>query len=238
MDLGTSYLGLRLRNPLVPSRSPLSEDIDNIRRMEDAGAAAVVLHSLFEEQLVRDRYELYHHLTAGTESFAEALTYFPEPPASHLGPDEYLQPIRKAKAAVDIPIIASLNGGSLGGWTTYARKCRNRAPTRRSSTSTSSRRISPARPRRSNRRISHPLRREVGRDDPRGAETRALLQQHGAHCSLARRLRRRCFSLIQPILTSRSRDVGGAPSRVTEHPAGDAAAVDLVGILYGRIRAD
>jgi dihydroorotate dehydrogenase (fumarate) len=90
--------------------------------MEDAGAAAVVLHSLFEEQLVQDRYELQHHLTAGTESFAEALTYFPEPPEFHLGPDEYLEHIHKAKAAVDIPIIASLNGDSLGGWTTYARQ--------------------------------------------------------------------------------------------------------------------
>jgi dihydroorotate dehydrogenase (fumarate) len=122
MDLTTSYLGLTLRNPLVPSASPLSEEIDNIRRMEDAGAAAVVLHSLFEEQLVRDRYELHHHLTAGTESFAEALTYFPEPPEFHLGPEGYLEHIRKAKAAVDIPIIASLNGDSLGGWTSYARQ--------------------------------------------------------------------------------------------------------------------
>jgi dihydroorotate dehydrogenase (fumarate) len=122
MDLTTSYLGLTLRNPLVPSASPLSEEIDNIRRMEDAGAAAVVLHSLFEEQLVLDRYELHHHLTAGTESYAEALTYFPEPSEFHLGPEGYLEHIRKAKAAVDIPIIASLNGDSLGGWTSYARQ--------------------------------------------------------------------------------------------------------------------
>jgi dihydroorotate dehydrogenase (fumarate) len=122
MDLTTTYLGLTLRSPLVPSASPLSEDIDGIRRMEDAGAAAVVLYSLFEEQLVQDRYELHHHLTAGTESFAEALTYFPEPAEFHLGPEGYLEHIRKAKAAVDIPIIASLNGTSLGGWTAYARQ--------------------------------------------------------------------------------------------------------------------
>src|SRR5689334_4023870 len=86
MDLTTSYLGMTLRSPLVPSASPLSAELDGIRRMEDAGAAAVVLYSLFEEQLVLDRHELYHHLTAGTESFAEALTYFPEPAEFHLGP--------------------------------------------------------------------------------------------------------------------------------------------------------
>ena len=122
MDLTTSYLGLTLRSPLVPSASPLSEEIANIRRMEDAGAAAVVLYSLFEEQLVLDRFELHHHMTEGTESFAEALTYFPEPPEFHLGPEEYLNHICKAKAAVDIPIVASLNGSSLGGWTNYAKQ--------------------------------------------------------------------------------------------------------------------
>lgn len=122
MDLTTSYLGLTLRTPLVPSASPLSEEIDNIKRMEDAGAAAVVLYSLFEEQLTLDRYELHHHLTEGTESFAEALTYFPEPTEYHLGPEEYLNHIRKAKAAVRMPIIASLNGNSIGGWTRYAQQ--------------------------------------------------------------------------------------------------------------------
>jgi len=122
MDLTTTYLGLTLRSPLVPSASPLSEEIDSIRRMEDAGAAAVVLYSLFEEQLVLDRFELHHHLTEGTESFAEALTYFPEPTEFHLGPEEYLNHIGQAKAAVDIPVIASLNGSSLGGWTSYAKQ--------------------------------------------------------------------------------------------------------------------
>jgi dihydroorotate dehydrogenase (fumarate) len=119
MDLSTTYLGLTLRTPLVPSASPLSAEIDNIKRMEDAGAAAVVLHSLFEEQLQLERYALHHHLTYGTESFAEALTYVPEPPTFHLGPEEYLNHIRRAKEAVDIPIIASLNGASVGGWTDY-----------------------------------------------------------------------------------------------------------------------
>jgi dihydroorotate dehydrogenase (fumarate) len=122
MDLSTTYLGLSLRTPLVPSASPLSEEIDNIKRMEDAGASAVVLYSLFEEQMVQESFELYDRLTQGTESFAEALTYFPQPPQFHLGPDEYLDHIRRAKAAVAIPVIASLNGTSVGGWTSYAKQ--------------------------------------------------------------------------------------------------------------------
>ncbi len=121
MDLSTTYLGLRLRTPLVPSASPLSEDLGTIRRLEDMGASAIVLGSLFEEQLRQERFELHHHLTHGTHSFAESLTYFPEPDTFHVGPEAYLEHIRKAKAAVDIPIIASLNGASPGGWTEYAR---------------------------------------------------------------------------------------------------------------------
>jgi dihydroorotate dehydrogenase (fumarate) len=121
MDLTTTYLGLRLRTPLVVAASPLSEDIDNIKRMEDAGAAAVVLYSLFAEQLRQDRAELAHHLEQGTESFAEALTYFPEAEEFHLGPEEYLAHIAKAKKAVRIPIIASLNGSLAGDWTQYAK---------------------------------------------------------------------------------------------------------------------
>ena len=122
MDLTTNYLGLKLRSPLVVSASPLSEDVDNIKRMEDAGAAAVVLYSLFEEQLRQDRFELNKNLEQGTESFAEALTYFPEPDEFRLGPEEYLKHIAAAKKAVKIPIIASLNGSSVGGWTEYARQ--------------------------------------------------------------------------------------------------------------------
>jgi len=121
MDLTTTYLGLKLRSPLVPSASPLSEEISNIKEMEDAGAAAVVLYSLFEEQLRQDRFELHRHMEHGTFSFAEALTYFPEPEEFHLGPDGYLKHIANAKAAVQIPIIASLNGSSAGGWTDYAK---------------------------------------------------------------------------------------------------------------------
>jgi dihydroorotate dehydrogenase (fumarate) len=121
MDLTTNYLGLKLRSPLVVSASPLSEDIDKIKRMEDAGAAAVVIYSLFEEQLRRDRFELAQNLEQGTESFAEALTYFPEPEEFHLGPEDYLKHISNAKKAVKIPVIASLNGSSAGGWTEYAK---------------------------------------------------------------------------------------------------------------------
>jgi dihydroorotate dehydrogenase (fumarate) len=122
MDLTTRYLGMTLRSPLVPSASPLSDDIANIKRMEDAGAGAVVLYSLFEEQLSREQESLHHHLMYGTESFAEALTYLPEPSEFRLGPQEYLEHIRKAKEAVKIPIIASLNGMSIGGWVDHAKK--------------------------------------------------------------------------------------------------------------------
>ncbi|HTJ00150.1 MAG TPA: dihydroorotate dehydrogenase-like protein [Dongiaceae bacterium] len=121
MDLTTSYLGLKLRTPLVAAASPLSESLDNIKDMEDAGAAAVVLYSLFEEQLRREREELVRNLEQGTDSFAEALSYFPEPDEFRLGPEEYLKHIAKAKAAVRIPVIASLNGSSAGGWTEYAK---------------------------------------------------------------------------------------------------------------------
>jgi dihydroorotate dehydrogenase (fumarate) len=121
-DLSTSYLGLILKNPLVASASPLCEDVDNIRQMEDAGAAAVVLNSLFEEQITLESHDLDHHLTHGTESFAEALSYFPDMTDYNLGPDGYLDHLRRAKAAVDIPIIGSLNGISSGGWIRYAKK--------------------------------------------------------------------------------------------------------------------
>jgi len=122
MNLSTNYLGLELKNPLVASASPLSEDIANIKALEDAGAAAVVLYSLFEEQIEHDSLELEHHTTAHSESFPEATSYFPEPFKFKIGPEEYLEHIRKAKEAVDIPIIASLNGKSSGGWIDYAKK--------------------------------------------------------------------------------------------------------------------
>ena len=120
IDLSTKYLGLSLSSPLVVSASPLSRDIDGICRLEDAGASAVVLYSLFEEQLRQEEVDLQYHLSAGTESFAESLTYFPQPSEFHTGPEGYLNHIRKAKASVRLPIIASLNASTLGGWTKFA----------------------------------------------------------------------------------------------------------------------
>ncbi|HTS69077.1 MAG TPA: dihydroorotate dehydrogenase-like protein, partial [Terriglobia bacterium] len=122
IDLTTKYLGLNLKNPLVVSASPLSEDLGNIRRMEDAGAAAVVLPSLFEEQIHVESNTLDRFLWQGTESFAESLTYIPNMTGYHLGPDGYLEHLRRAKKAVSIPIIGSLNGSSPGGWVGYAKK--------------------------------------------------------------------------------------------------------------------
>ncbi len=121
-DLSTHYLGLALGNPLVVSASPLSEQIDNLRRMEEAGAAAVVLHSLFEEQITRESGELDAQLSHGTESFAESLSYFPDLGTYNLGPEGYLTHISKARKAVAVPVIASLNGVSTGGWVQHARR--------------------------------------------------------------------------------------------------------------------
>jgi dihydroorotate dehydrogenase (fumarate) len=122
MKLNTSYLGLSLRSPLVASASPLWENVDNIRRAEEAGAGAVVLFSLYEEQIRREREAVDHYVSYGAESFAEAISYVPQPMQYHVGPDAYLDLIRRAKAAVSIPIIASLNGATVGGWTRYARR--------------------------------------------------------------------------------------------------------------------
>jgi dihydroorotate dehydrogenase (fumarate) len=120
LDLTSHYLGLNLRTPLVASASPLSQDLADIRRLEDAGASAVVLYSLFEEQLRQESLELDFYLSEGTESHPESINFFPEPSEFHLGPDEYLEHIRKAKDAVKVPIIASLNSSSVGGWIQYA----------------------------------------------------------------------------------------------------------------------
>lgn len=121
IDLTTTYMGLTLKNPLVPSASPLSKSLDTMKRLEDHGAAAIVLYSLFEEQIEHESKELNHYLTYGAESYAEATSYFPDLGEYNLGPDQYLNHIRKAKAALSIPVIASLNGISKGGWTRYAK---------------------------------------------------------------------------------------------------------------------
>jgi dihydroorotate dehydrogenase (fumarate) len=122
MDLTTRYLGLNLRTPLVPAASPLSEEVDGIKRMEDAGASAVVLHSLFEEQVRGELEAVQQQLMYGTDSFPESLTFFPKPAEFIAEPEEYLTKIRSAKEAVRIPVIASLNGTSLGSWVDYAKK--------------------------------------------------------------------------------------------------------------------
>lgn len=122
MDISTNYMGLKLKNPIIPSSSlPLSETVDSVKRLEDAGAAAVVVYSLFEEQITHEAGELDHYLARGTESYAEALSYFPDMGDYKTGPDEYLKHIGLLKESVDIPVIASLNGVSVGGWMKYSK---------------------------------------------------------------------------------------------------------------------
>lgn len=121
MNLETNYLGLNLSNPLVPSASPLSRTMAGLRQMEDAGAGAVVLYSLFEEQILQESHTLNEHLLQGTESFAEALSYFPESPEYQYGPEVYFNHIRRAKEVLSIPVIGSLNGVSTGWWIRYAK---------------------------------------------------------------------------------------------------------------------
>jgi dihydroorotate dehydrogenase (fumarate) len=121
MDLRTNYLGFSLDSPLVAGASPISSDISNIKKLEDAGAGAIVLHSLFEEQLKRDQIELHIAETQHSYSSAEAMTYFPDLESYRVGPEEYLEHIHLAKSAVGIPIIASLNGSCIGAWTNFAK---------------------------------------------------------------------------------------------------------------------
>jgi dihydroorotate dehydrogenase (fumarate) len=121
IDLSTNYLGFPLKNPLVASASPLSYELDDMKRMEDSGISAIVMYSLFEEQLLKEKFDLHHHLNFGTNSFAESLTYFPEPENFETGADGYLEHIRKAKASLSIPIIASINGNTPGTWTEFAK---------------------------------------------------------------------------------------------------------------------
>jgi dihydroorotate dehydrogenase (fumarate) len=121
MDLSTTYLGLDLPHPLMPGASPLAGDLDAVRRLEDAGAAAIVMYSLFEEQITGEQLATHHFMEGPAESFAEALTYLPEPPEFTLGPEDYLEQVRRLKDAVQVPVIASLNGSTPGGWLRYAR---------------------------------------------------------------------------------------------------------------------
>ncbi len=121
-DLSTTYLGLQLKNPVIASASPISKKLDGIKKLEEAGASAVVMYSLFEEQITHESLALDHFLNRGTESYAESLTYFPNLDNYNIGPEDYLSLIAKAKQAVSIPVIASLNGVSAGGWIDFAKK--------------------------------------------------------------------------------------------------------------------
>ncbi len=120
MDLSTNYLGFKLPHPFMPGASPLAKELDSVKRLEDAGAAAIVMHSLFEEQIKHEQMGTFLNMEMHQESFAEALSYFPSPEKFTLGPEEYLDHIRRIKRAVKIPVIASLNGTTLGGWLDHA----------------------------------------------------------------------------------------------------------------------
>jgi len=122
MDLSTTYLGLRLKNPIVASASPLSKKLERVRKLEEAGVAAIVMYSLFEEQINQESLELDHYLSRGTDSYPEALSYLPDGGMYGVSPEKYLNQVGGLKKAVNIPVIGSLNGVSRGGWTNYARK--------------------------------------------------------------------------------------------------------------------
>jgi dihydroorotate dehydrogenase (fumarate) len=122
IDLTTTYLGLRLKNPLVASASPLSQKVETANQLEQAGVAAIVMYSLFEEQIIRESLKLHEDLSRGVDQFAEALTYIPEYGQYSIGPDRYLNHLSNVKQAVNIPVIGSLNGVSTGGWIDYAKK--------------------------------------------------------------------------------------------------------------------
>jgi len=121
MDLSTTYLGLHLKSPLMPGASPMVDSLDTVKRLEDAGASAIVMHSLFEEQIVGEEFGTIYHMEMYANSYAEALSYFPGSDKYALGPEQYLKQIQKIKDTVSVPVIASLNGTTPGGWAKYAR---------------------------------------------------------------------------------------------------------------------
>ena len=135
MNLETTYLGLRLPHPLIVGSGPLSDDLDTVKELEDAGAAALVLRALQEEEITGEQMTAFFNAESHDESFAEATSYQPDPMLA-LGPEEYLEHLRRVKATVAIPVFAALDGSSLGGWTSYARSSRRRGRTPSSSTST------------------------------------------------------------------------------------------------------
>ena len=121
-DLSTTYLGLQLKNPIVASSSPLSKDIERARKLEEAGISAIVMYSLFEEQIIHESLELDHYLTRNTDSYSEAMSYLPDVGMYSLMPEKYLKQVAALKNTLKIPVIGSLNGVSKGGWTRYARR--------------------------------------------------------------------------------------------------------------------
>ncbi len=121
MDLSTTYLGLKLKNPLVASASPLSKRVDKAKKLEEAGISAIVMYSLFEEQIIHESLELDHYLTRGSDAFAEAQSYLPDGGMYGVSPEKYLNQVAGLKKALSIPVIGSLNGVSKGGWTKYAK---------------------------------------------------------------------------------------------------------------------
>ena len=121
MDLSTMYLGLNLPHPLIAGASPMVDELDTVKRLEDAGCAAIVMHSLFEEQITREQLGTEMDMELHAEAFAEALSYFPQPKEYRLGPEQYLEQIRRIKAAVKVPVLGSLNGTSPAGWLSYAK---------------------------------------------------------------------------------------------------------------------
>jgi dihydroorotate dehydrogenase (fumarate) len=122
VDLSTTYLGLKLKNPLVASSSPLSQKVESAVALEKAGVAAIIMYSLFEEQILRDSYKIDADLDRGVETYPEALTYLPDYGQYSIGPETYLRHLRNLKNALSIPVIGSLNGVTDGGWVEYAQK--------------------------------------------------------------------------------------------------------------------
>ena len=230
MNLSTTYLGLKLRTPLVPSASPLSENLDNIKRMEDAGASAIVLHSLFEEQMRHESHTLHYHLTHGTESYPEALTYFPEPEEFRFGPDLYLRNIVKAKEEVGVPIIASLNGSTFGGWTTFAEQI-EQAGADALELNIYSIPTDPELIFRGDRNeLPHDRRfGESTGENPDRRKAQPVLHQFRKVCAPTRQARRRWARAFQPFLSAghRSGDARGHARRPPEHTDGHAPAATL-----------
>ena len=231
VDLGTTYLGLKLRSPIVASASPLTDRIDFLERLDEAGAGAAVLPSLFQEQIEHDELEITRFYDYGAESFGEALDYFPEMGTYNAGPDSYLRSIEAAKAAVSMPIIASLNGKSKGGWERYAQLIE--AQRRRRARAEHSRRGN-GRQRRLRRIRTTGHRsdyRRAGRDlDSAGGEDRALFFRAGQFRAAGGRSRCRRPRAVQPLPSSRSRPRDDADdARVGVEPAPRTAPGAAVG---------